>query len=267
MTESGTAPTPVRSVLRAFAILEVMADCDDEASLTSIAARLGLAVPTTFRLMRTLVAAGYVQHLPSRRYALGPGLIRLGDESTRRLSTWALPTLEWLVTQLQETANLALLDGDSVVYVAQVPSSYEMRMFTEVGRRVHAHATGVGKAILASLPDDRVQALVRRTGLPGYTPATVTSEDELFDELTRIRARGHAVDDGEQEVGVRCLAYAVTQSPTPLAISISGPSTRMPIAAPARYVEALRTAAERLQSALSVGATGAAPPGYHQLWR
>ena len=93
-----------------------------------------------------------------------------------------------------------------MVYVAQVPSPHSMRMFTEVGRRVLPHCTGVGKALLSVLPDDQVRAILARTGMPAQTEHTITSPEELVAELAVIRARGYAIDDAEQEAGVRCVA-------------------------------------------------------------
>lgn len=150
-----------------------------------------------------------MRQLPSRRYVLGPRLIHLGESSSRTLGTWARLHLADLVEGTGETANLAMLDGDRVVYVAQVPSRHSMRMFTEVGRRVHLHCTGVGKALLAQLPRETARELVQRAGMPRRTPRTITDVDEHMAELDRISAQGYAVDDGEQETGVRCIVVPV----------------------------------------------------------
>lgn len=243
----------ITSVGRAFKVLETLARLGGEATLSSVAAELDMPVPTTFRVMRTLVDAGYARQLPSKRYGLGAGLIRLGEGASQLLGDWARPTLETLEACLHETSNLAMLDGDMIVYVAQVPSRYQMRMFTEVGRRVYPHSTGVGKAILATLPDERVLAVIGRTGLPTFTPTTVSTEKELFDEIETIRSRGYAVDEGEQEIGVRCFARAVDRVPTPTAVSVSGPAARVLATDSARFVAALDSAAARLSEVLTSG--------------
>src|SRR3712207_2915237 len=152
---AGGSAEGVQSLDRAFLLLELMADAGGEVAISRLAADSGLAVSTIHRLVRTLVGRGYVRQLPSRRYVLGPRLIHLGEFASRMLATWAQPHLTRLVDVIGETANLAMLDGDRVVYVAQVPSRHSMRMFTEVGRRVHLHCTGVGKVLLAQLPLDR----------------------------------------------------------------------------------------------------------------
>lgn len=241
----------VQSLERAFDLLERMADAGGEVGLSELSASSGLPLPTIHRLMRTLVSCGYVRQQPNRRYALGPRLIRLGESASRLLGTWARPYLAELVEATGETANMALLDGDEVVYVAQVPSRHSMRMFTEVGRRVLPHSTGVGKALLAQVPADEVRALLGRTGMPAATEKTITDPDAFIAELEGIRAAGYAVDDNEQEVGVRCLAVAVPDSPTAAAISISGPAGRVTEAAQDKIIPVLQDVARQLSVALS----------------
>ena len=248
----------VQSVERVFDLLERLADAGGELGLSQLSAASGLPLPTIHRLMRTLVARGYARQLPSRRYALGPRLIRLGEGATRLLGAWARPQLAGLVETVGETANMAMLDGDMVVYVAQVPSRHSMRMFTEVGRRVYPHCTGVGKAVLAQLPEAAVRDIVGRTGMPAQTPQTITDPDALVAELERIRQRGYAVDEGEQEVGVRCFSVAVRGAPTPTAISVSGPETRVTLESAARVVPLLQRAAAELSRDLEEEATATA---------
>ncbi|MCU1664420.1 MAG: IclR family transcriptional regulator, acetate operon repressor [Pseudonocardiales bacterium] len=236
----------VQSLDRAFALLEHMADAGGDVALSELAVRSGLPLPTIHRIVRTLVASGYVRQLPSRRYALGPRLIGLGDAASRMLGEWARPQLAQLVDQAGETANLAMLDGDAVVYVAQVPSRHSMRMFTEVGRRVPVHCTGVGKVLLAQLPPPQVHAILVRAGMPAQTPHTITDPERLARELDRIRHQGYAVDDAEQELGVRCVAVAVPGGRSTTALSVSGPETRVTWDLVERIVPLLQQAAAAL---------------------
>jgi IclR family acetate operon transcriptional repressor len=247
----GGVPQPersggVQSLDRAFALLEHMSEAGGDVALSELAARSGLPLPTIHRIVRTLVTSGYVRQLPSRRYALGPRLIGLGEAASRMLGAWARPQLVELVEQAGETANLAMLDGDAVVYLAQVPSKHSMRMFTEVGRRVPVHCTGVGKALLAQLPPPDAHALLARTGLAAQTPHTITDPERLARELERIRVQGYAVDDAEQELGVRCVAVAVPGGPPTTGLSVSGPDTRMTWLAVERMVPLLQQAAAAL---------------------
>lgn len=240
----------VQSIERAFSLLEMMADHGGPMGLSQLAKESGLPLPTIHRLVRTLVDLGYLRQEPSRQYALGPKLMRLGESSSKMLSSWARPHLSRLVDELGETANLAMLDGDQIVYVAQVPSRHSMRMFTEVGRRVYPHCTAVGKALMANLPGEEVQALLRRTGMARHTEHTITDPDEFVRQLAWAAEHGYAVDDGEQEIGVRCVAVAVPDAPSRLALSVSGPATRMTEALVERAVPLLLQAGKALSADL-----------------
>jgi len=239
-------PSGVQSLDRALLLLEKLADAGGSQRLAELELATGLPLPTVHRLLQSLMHNGYVRQEASRRYTLGPRLIRLGESASRALGAWARPHLAGLVSEIGETANMAVLEGDAVVYVAQVPSAHSMRMFTEVGRRVPAHCTGVGKALLSELPDAEVLELLRRTGMPANTPRTLTDPHALLRELGEIRAQGWAADDAEQEVGVRCVAVPVKGAPARTAISVSGPSGRITAGRVAHIAPVLQQVAERL---------------------
>ncbi|MFD5245486.1 IclR family transcriptional regulator [Amycolatopsis sp. NPDC058340] len=241
----------VQSLQRAFELLEHLADTGGEASLSELATLSGLPMPTIHRLIRTLVDLGYVRQNTNRRYALGARLIRLGENASMQFGSWARPLLAELVDEVGETANLAVLERDEVVYVAQVPSKHSMRMFTEVGRRLLPHGTGVGKAMLAHLPPEDVTALLARTGMPSYTEHTFTDQDALLRELAKIAQQGYALDEAEQELGVRCVAVAVPGAPVPAAVSVSGPSGRLTMEAVERIAPVVQRIATSLGSTLS----------------
>jgi IclR family acetate operon transcriptional repressor len=239
-------PSGVQSLDRALLLLEKLADAGGSQRLAELELATGLPLPTVHRLLQSLMHNGYVRQEASRRYTLGPRLIRLGESASRALGAWARPHLAGLVSEIGETANMAVLEGDAVVYVAQVPSAHSMRMFTEVGRRVPAHCTGVGKALLSELPDAEVLELLRRTGMPANTPRTLTDPHALLRELGEIRTQGWAADDAEQEVGVRCVAVPVKGAPARTAISVSGPSGRITAGRVAHIAPVLQQVAERL---------------------
>ena len=236
----------VQSIERAFSLLEAVAVSDRAVGLSQLAAACDLPLPTIHRLARTLVTLGYLRQEANRQYALGPRVLLLGESSSKMLNTIALPHLGRLVDELGETANLAMLDGDQVAYVAQAPGRHSMRMFTEVGRRVHPHCTAVGKALLSVEPVDEVWALLARTGLPRQTPHTIVDSHEFMEQLQRTAVDGFAVDEGEQEVGVRCLAVPVPASDVHLAVSVSGPAPRMTEDLLRRAVPLLRQTASAL---------------------
>ena len=245
----------VQSLERAFVILETMVDAGGTIGLSNVARELGLPVATIHRIVRTLVDLGYVRQELSRQYTLGPRLIRLGAAASAQLGNWAAPYLSELVEELGETANLAMLDGDQIVYIAQEPGRHSLRMFTEVGRRVDAHCTAVGKSLLALRPAVEVLALLRRTGMEAHTVNTITAPAEFAKAMTAIREVGYAVDEGEQEIGVRCVAVAVPGAPAPLAISVSGPAPRMTDSLVKRTVPLLQNAVQRLADDLNTSAS------------
>jgi IclR family acetate operon transcriptional repressor len=240
----------VQSIERAFGLLELMADAGGMLGLSQLATASGLPLPTIHRLVRTLVDLGYVRQEPSRQYVLGPKLIRLGETSSHMLSVWARPHLARLVDELGESANMAMLDGDQIVYLAQVQSRHSMRMFTEVGRRVLPHCTAVGKAIMSQLRDTEVRELLQRTGMPKHTETTITDIEEFAAQLRKAQQDGYATDEGEQELGVRCIAVPVPDVPSRLAMSISGPAGRMTETLVDRAIPLLTHAAQSLSDDL-----------------
>ena len=239
----------VKSVDRTFLLLELMAAAGGGLKLSELTEQSGLPQATIHRLLRTLAKEGYVRQSATRGYTLGSRLIFIGRIASQMLGAWARPALGRLAEATEETAILAALDADEVVYLAQVPSHrHSLRMFTEVGRRVPAHATAAGKALLSQVDDEYVKRLVRGRGLPASTPATITDADELLDNVALVRRQGFAIEDGEHEVGVRGLAVPVPQSPRNLALCISGPEARLSVAHLNRLLPLLRDVAEELSA-------------------
>lgn len=217
----------MQSVDRALDVLEALARHEGPVGVGELASLTGLPQGTTHRLLRSLQGRGYVRPDASRKYSLGAAAFRLGDAAQRSLSRSARPHLAELVALSGETANLAVLEGDDVVYVAQVPSPRTLRMFAEVGRHVPPHSTAVGKVLLASMDRERALGVVRRAGLTPMTERTITDPGAFATELDRVRAQGFAVDEQEQEVGVRCVAVPVGRgSDVVAALSLSGPAER-----------------------------------------
>ncbi|GAA4046260.1 IclR family transcriptional regulator [Nonomuraea soli] len=224
MSDNGT----VQSVERAFDVLEALASHGGEAGLSEIAARTRLPYGTIHRLLRTLLSRGYVRQESDKRYALGGGLVRLGGVAERMVGVWAQPYLARMVELSGETANLAVLEGDFIVYVAQASSPRRLRMFAEVGRRLLPHSTAVGKVLLADRAASEAVALFERTGMPRKTANTITTPAAMLAELDRVKVQGYALDLGEEELGVHCLAVPVHDGARVVAaMSVSGPAERI----------------------------------------
>lgn len=251
----------VQSVDRALDLLETLARSDRAMGVGELAAATGLPQGTAHRLLRSLQGRGYIRHDLSRKYSLGPAAFRLRDGAQRSLAQIAAPYLRAMVEYAGETANLSVLEGDDVVYIAQVPSPHTLRMFAEVGRHVPPHTTASGKVLLSGLPADRVAALLRRTGLPGTTPNSITDVETLFGELEQTRERGWGVDEEEQELGVRCVAVPIGRgSDVIAALSLSGPAERFAGAAQTGVVEEMARLAAGFADEV-LGAEASSPDG------
>ena len=152
---------------------------------------------------------------------------------------------------LGESTNLAILDGDHVLYVAQEPGRHSMRVFTEAGGRAGVHCTAVGEVMLARLPEEEAVAILRHSGMPAHTVNTITTLPERMVELGTVRQQGYALDNGEQEDAVRCVAVAVPGGASQAAISISGPMGRLDDSVVRKAVPLLRTAAAKVAKELA----------------
>jgi len=240
-----------QTVHRALDIVELVAAQPRGVSLTEVATALDVSAPTVHRVCRTLVERGYLRQLADRRYTLGSRLVPLGTAARRLTGVDAETILADLVSEIGETANLAVLTGYQAEYVAQAPSQFSMRMFTEVGRRVDLHSTGVGKALLAQLDDPTVESIILRAGMTKRTEHTIATSTALAAALDEVRRLGYALDAQEQELGVICVAVAVpTPPPAWMAVSVSGPLTRMTPDVLARAVPLLQSGSRRLAANL-----------------
>lgn len=251
MTETRAVESSgVQSVHRALDVLEALAAAGGTASLTDLAAACGLPLPTLHRLASTLADRGYLRQAPNRRYSLGSRLVPLGTDAHALLGERALPVLRGLAELTGESANLAVLTQGRAEYVAQAPGRHTMRTFTEVGNRVALHCTGVGKALLAAIAPAHAARLLGTAPLEARTTATLTDPAAVRAELALIRERGYALDEGEMEVGVRCVAVGMPGA-APMAVSVSGPAARMTDDRITPVVAALREATTRLRDHLA----------------
>jgi len=224
--------TGVQSVERTLDILEALVEFGSEAGLVDVSQAVGLPLATVHRLLGTLIRRGYVkQNRDNRKYSLGFRALQMSNDMRLGFSLRleARPFLRRLMQRSGESANLAVLDDGEVVYIDQAQSSRILRMFTQLGSRVPAHSSASGKAMLAFSPPAVVDGIVRRYGLHRQTPQTITDPADFRKELDRIRAQGYAIDDQEQEDGVRCVAVPVRGEDGDIvaSLSVSGPASRL----------------------------------------
>jgi len=222
----------VQSLARGLTILRSLAEDQDGVVLTDLAQRVGLPVSTTHRLLNSLKAMGFVrQDEQTGRWMIGVECFSVGNAFlyNRDFISVSRPYMRRLMEESGETANLSVLDDGEAVLLSQVECHEMMRMLARLGGRAPLHASAVGKALLAALPEKEVSTILHRRGLPRVTPTTIDTPAKLFTDLEQIRGRGFAIDDEEHAIGLRCVAATIhDEYGEPLAaISLSGPRARV----------------------------------------
>lgn len=221
------------SVRRALGLLMFVGEHDDPrgVSLKDVAAGLDLNKSTALRLFEPLVDFGLIaQDDETGRFRLGSRVVSLGQSFLSKVDLRAIahPALRRLMTDTGETVHLVIYDHPDVVYVDKVESPNVVHMRSEIGKRMPAYSTATGKAFLAHLPAERVADAIAR-GLPRRTANTITTEEGLLAALREVRERGWAVDDVENEDGVRCVGAPILDhlGAVVAALSVSGPTMRV----------------------------------------
>jgi len=255
----------IQAIERAVSILNAFSPEDPELGVTELAERLGLHKSTVHRFMVNLDAAGLVERNPrTGRYRLGLRIFELGGLVMQQMNLWdeALPFLEGLVHDTGETGHLAVLDGGEAIYIERVEARRALRVPSAIGRGYPAHATNLGKVLLADLSRERVEAIVAERGLAAYTPHTITDLPRLEAELERIRALGYAVDNEEYDDGLRCIGAPVRDHSGHVvaALGIGGPVTRITPDRVDPLAELVMTAARGLSRRLGAHRSGAYAP-------
>lgn len=223
----------VQSVARIFSLIEVLSAHPQGASLQTISAESGLAKSTTHRLLSSLVALGYaVQDSFSTHYRLTLKMFELssGIVNDMDILSVAKPHLDKLSHHTGEAVHLVIQDGIDIVYIYKAEAGIgSMRMSSHVGLRIPMYCTGVGKAILATQSYGEAERVWRKSTIRPLTQHTITHFDALVEELKRVRMAGYAVDDEENELGIRCVALAVPgmNGRAEAAFSISGLAAQM----------------------------------------
>ncbi len=241
------ATYPIRSVDRVCDILDTLANAPDGVTLTEVADATGLPKSSAFRYLSALEARHYVErgHDPLI-YRLGLAFRPQHTRGIARLAELARPALERLRDKLDETTNLGMLDGTSVVHSVVCESPQMMRLAARVGERGYVHATALGKAMAAALPEDRIRSLIAVSGMPAFTDATITDLPSLLTELNTVREQGYAVDEQENQEGGRCVAVAIPDLGFAAAVSVSAPAARFEAAEVPTVARALRRVARDL---------------------
>ncbi len=222
----------IQSIERAAAIMRSFNELEPELGVTELGQRLHLHKSTVSRILSTLQKEGFVSQNPATgKYRLGVGLISLAGVALGRVDVRAAAYyhLDDLVQQTQESASVSVLDGAEAVIVLNKPSPKPVRYVNWIGRRLPLHCTSSGKILLSGIEADKRFGLLSKP-LRRYTDLTITSPQLLDEELGRVVAQGYAVADEEYELGYSAIAAPVYHHEGHVAgaISISGPSFRLP---------------------------------------
>jgi len=256
--------SPAIAVERALNILEAAAQRRDGLTNAEISRKLGIPKSSASYILRTLEKRGYLRReLETGRYRLGLKILSLGGDAQANLdiADLALPFLRVLGEKIRMTVHLAVLDQGEAVYIEKVEAPGFFKVNTWVGRRMFLHSTSVGKCLLAWLPKNEIETIVKQHGLKKRTPKTITSIAKLLADLEQVKRSGYAVDDEENSLGARCLGAPIFDAlgNVTAALGASGTLTQTDEVDMPRIIDALKETARRISRQLQKsGTTGTA---------
>jgi DNA-binding IclR family transcriptional regulator len=249
-SQAPAKPT-IQVIERMFALIDVLASREEAVSLKEISEKTGLHPSTTHRILNDLATGRFVDRPEAGSYRLGMRLLELGNLVKARLNVRdaALTPMRDLHKQIQQPVNLAMRQGDEIVYIERAYSERSgMQVVRTIGGRAPLHLTSSGKLFLAADDPQRVRQYATRTGLAGHTRNSITQLPALERELSRARQYGIARDNEELELGVRCMAAGIYDDQARLVagLSISAPADRLDDA----WLTKLQSTASQISSAL-----------------
>lgn len=247
-------PAPVGVISKVFQILEAIQGAPSGLPLKSICALTRINKSTAHRFLKHLELDGYLIHTGSGVYLIGPRLAQMAVRVNHRATLQAAsqPILWELWKSTRETVNLAVLDQATVLYVDVLESPHEFRLSSRVGTRRQLHATALGKALAAFLPEEQIEGTLGAITFQPLTPKTIMNLVQLRQELQKIRQQGYAVDDEETTLGARCVSAPILGAGQQAiaAISVSGPVTRIAPSQVAAIAQAVIKAAAAISAAM-----------------
>ncbi|MFA6442495.1 MAG: IclR family transcriptional regulator [Sterolibacterium sp.] len=242
---------PIQVIERMMKLLDVLSYFHEPVSLKQLALETGLHPSTAHRILGAMTANGFVERVEPGTYQLGIRLLELGNlvKSRINIRDSAMPLMQRLHRELGESVNLGVRQGDEIVYVERTSSGRSsVRVVHLVGARAPLHVTAVGKLFLVEDGVQKVREYAKRTGLPGATPASLTTLATLERELERVRRHGVAFDNEEIEQGLRCIAAPIRDDSGELVagLSVSAPADRHN----PDWAVAVRKAADEISAAI-----------------
>lgn len=222
----------VQSIERAFIILERLSEHPNGMQITKLASETGLSKSTVHRLLATLIELQYVKKdTETDRYYISYRALYLTRNilSNSSLISVAKPLLENLSNDINETVHLCVEENEEVVYIDKIESNQTIRMYSRIGSRAPMYCTGVGKMMLSGKDDEALREVISRIQFTKRTDHTILTPDDLVQEIRTIRKSGYALDNIENEEGIRCIAAPIYDFSGKIvaSFSISGPTTRV----------------------------------------
>ena len=223
--------TNMKSLKKATEVLEALAKEENGVGITQLSKQLKLPKSTIHEILSVFKSVRFVeQNSEDKKYHLGLRIFELGTivQSQLQLRKIAHPYLYNLSRKTNETTYLVVLENDRIVYIGCVESTARLRSRPVFGERVPLHCTSLGKAIMAFLPEQKINEIIHEDGLERFTDNTITDPQILKRELKEIRKRGYAIDNMEHAEGIRCVGAPIRNHRKEVfaAISVSGPSQR-----------------------------------------
>jgi len=269
MAETGKRKYNITALQRGLRVLQLFAQSERGLTTMQVARLAGLPVSTAHRFLVNLESSGFLNCNASGVYHLGlacfaVGQAALGQLDLRRLS---LPYLLDLNQQTRETIHLTVRHGLTAVYVEKIDSPEHLRIHSRIGAAVPLYCTAVGKVMLAYLPDQEREQVLRQLDLKRMTANTAGSLQELQTELQRVRKNGYACDLEEHELHIRCIAAPIRNHDGAVqsSLSITAPVVRMPVTRLRQLAPLIQEAGMRISAELGYQAGSTHPAGMHKM--
>lgn len=247
----------VQSVDRTLMILEELSKYKNGCGVTELSNALSLHKSTTHRLLTSLLNRGFVkQDIVTNNYQLGGKLLLLAGAllDSIDIRNIARPYIQELSRNTGEVVHLAVLDGDEAIYIDKVESSHQnnLRLYSQIGKRVPLHCTGVGKALLCGMEFNRIKEILKEEDMYKYTPNTIDNYVDFEIELNKIKEQGYGFDEIEHEEGIRCVAAPIYDHHQKVvaSISIAGPTLYITLERVPELVEQITQTAKKISNQL-----------------
>jgi DNA-binding IclR family transcriptional regulator len=252
---TGSRGYAVPSIERALTVLEFLAHSRRGFSISEMSRRLGIPKSSTHLILTTLERRGFLQkNTQTGRYCFGLQLVSLSRSALENLDLReeAKPFLQSLMRKTGLTVHLAVLERNEAVIIEKVEAPGLLKLATWIGRRLDVNCTGVGKALIAFLPEDEFDRLIRAKSFARHNDRTIISISAMKRELAGVRQLGYAFDDEEDEVGLRCVGAPIfdANQKTVAAVSVAGTTSQIPVERVSALATTVKQAAEELSARL-----------------